>query len=100
MCILNWALEFTAAGVTHARLSIPVAVGAEDERGYLLGIWYRSFAASVGYVAGLPIVAWVVLQNKEAADHLAIGLDCIPRVLRSSVSLTYTWPISGTAVPQ
>ena len=65
MCVLNWALEFTAAGVTHARMSTPIAIGAEDERGYLLGIWYRNFAASVGYVAGLPIVAWVVYKTRK-----------------------------------
>lgn len=64
MCLLNWSLEIIAATVTHVRMQTDLAFGTNDHRGFVLGIWYRDFAASVGYVACLPVLLWVVLKTR------------------------------------
>ena len=64
MCILNWTLEFIAATVTYVRMQTELAPGTYDHRGFVFGFWYRSLAASVGYVACLPVLLLVVAKTR------------------------------------
>lgn len=64
MCVLNWALDLIAALVTNYRMQEQFAVGGPDTRGYIGGIWYRNLAPSIGYIAGLPILATVVYKTR------------------------------------
>lgn len=64
MCLLNWGLEFVAAMVMHVRMKTELPLGVEDHRGYLLGFWYRSFAAQIGYWASLPVLIWVQFKTR------------------------------------
>jgi len=64
MCVLHWALDLIAALVTNYRMQEQVAVGGPDTRGYIGGIWYRNLAPSIGYIAGLPILAMAVYKTK------------------------------------
>ncbi|WP_235908495.1 hypothetical protein [Roseiconus nitratireducens] len=65
MCLFNWGLELIAALVVNGRLQTPIDPGAVDRRGYILGIWYRNFAAEVGYVASIPVLLWVIRKSKR-----------------------------------
>ena len=65
MCLLDWGLQFVAAVVTNVRLQSELAPGVDDTRAYIFGIWYRSFAVEVGYVASLPILLLVLYKTKS-----------------------------------
>lgn len=65
MCILNWALDLVAAVVMNYRMQVQLPVGVRDTRGTIAGIWYPNFAPSLGYVAGLPILALAVYKTKS-----------------------------------
>lgn len=64
MCVLNWALDLFSAVLMNYRMLAQPPVGTPDTRGYIAGIWYRNFAPSLGYVAGLPILALVVYKTR------------------------------------
>ena len=65
MCLLNWGLDIIAAIVTNARMQTEIASGTTDGRGYIFGIWYRSFAVDVGYVACMPILLWTQFKTRR-----------------------------------
>jgi hypothetical protein len=64
MCVLNWGLDLFAAVLMNYRMRVQLPVGMPDTRGYIVGIWYRNFAPSLGYVAGLPILALVAYKTR------------------------------------
>jgi hypothetical protein len=79
MCVLNWTLDLFAAAVMNYRMhlysqsvaletsivgggnSILSALGPSEN---IFGIWYRNFAPSIGYVAGLPVLAFVIYKTR------------------------------------
>ena len=64
MCVLNWTLELFAAVLVNYQMQEPLPVGTTDTRGFIAGTWYRNFASSFGYLAGLPILALVVYRTR------------------------------------
>jgi len=64
MCVLNWALDLFAALLMNYRMLLQPPAGVPDTRGYIAGIWYGNFAPSLGYVAGLPILALVAYKTR------------------------------------
>ena len=65
MCVLNWTFDLLAAVVMHYRMQTTLPEGVTDTRGYIVGIWYRDLAPSLGYVAGLPVLALVIYQTRR-----------------------------------
>jgi hypothetical protein len=66
MCVLNWGLDFVAASITSIRIQGEVVgPAAIDDRGYILGVWYRTFPVDVGYVACFPVLVWVIHKTKD-----------------------------------
>lgn len=66
MCVLNWGLDLYAAVLMNYRMQLPQpAAGVPDTRGYIAGIWYSNFAPSLGYVAGLPVLAFVAYKTRR-----------------------------------
>ena len=65
MCILNWTLEFVAAAIVNFRLGHPLPAGTPDNRGNILGIWYRSFAPALGYVVAIPVLVLAIFKSKQ-----------------------------------
>ena len=106
MCVLDWGLEAFAGAVTSYRISLgmptesPTFRAAADSRGYIFGIWYRSFAPSIGYVVGLPLLAFVLFKTREQRaswrvvwlGFLGFDLLAITEIFfRASSSLPLSW---------
>lgn len=64
MCVLNWALDLFAAAIMNYRMQMELPVDTPDTRGFITGIWYRNFAPSIGYILGLPVLAFVVYKTR------------------------------------
>jgi len=71
MCVLDWGLEASAATIVSYRVEHLVADGSNVARGvatpegYVFGIWYRAFAATVGYVAAFPLLVLVCFKTRR-----------------------------------
>ena len=72
MCLLNWGLDAIVSGLVSYRIefgpSIDQATSGEmHKRGLVWGIWYRSFPATIGYAAALPVMALILFKTTKQA---------------------------------
>ena len=62
LCLLSIALDLFSAAIVGHRYAQDAPIGLPDNRSFIYGIYYRNFAPSVGYIAGLPILAFIVFK--------------------------------------
>lgn len=63
MCVLDWGLGTVAAVIT--RFQILEENLNSGTPGFLFNIWYRDFSATLGYIAGIPVLLFVLLMTRK-----------------------------------
>lgn len=62
--MLNFSLSLIAASIMYLRLQPGASSPPDYTQGYILGIWYQDFAPAIGYITGLPILAWILFKSR------------------------------------
>jgi hypothetical protein len=72
MCVLNWGLD-TVAGVVMMRRIVDLGpvppTGVPSQLCYIAGIWYRSFAATLGYPLFAPVFLFILVKTRRQPMH-------------------------------
>ncbi len=65
MCVLDLALALFAAWTVHSRFQLVNPTQVTQELGYIAGIWYPEFSASLGYPLAIPYLVFVVFMSRR-----------------------------------
>jgi len=65
MCILDGCLDLLASTIVAGRFAAQSVPSEANPDGYPFGIWYRGFAASIGYVLALPLLLLVLIKSRQ-----------------------------------
>lgn len=102
MCVLDLGLSAVAGAIVSYRVNhdpgdLGFTRGVSDQRGFVLGIWYSSFSARIGYSLSLPLILLTIW--KTTAQSVAWRLVWVAFLIFNLIVVADLYFQIGTQLP-